>query len=106
MARKRAESPNGGAEEGLWGWQDSNLRRLRRRFCRPFRLAARALPRRFGDAILETRPRRQLELAEALCLGQPLELLERVVLDLADAFARHTEGAADLLERQRLLPGE
>src|SRR5215212_9495549 len=35
---------------------------------------------------------------EALCLGQGLELLQRVVLDLADALARHVEGLADLLE--------
>src|SRR3954454_6487868 len=39
--------------------------------------------------------------AEALRLGQRLELLERVVLDLADPLARHVERAADLLERVR-----
>src|SRR6185295_14520816 len=39
---------------------------------------------------------------QALSLGQRLELLERVVLDLADALARHAEGSADLLERARL----
>src|SRR5580765_6995001 len=39
---------------------------------------------------------------QALSLGQRLELLERVVLDLADALARHAEGPADLLERARL----
>src|SRR3954454_20855087 len=38
--------------------------------------------------------------AEALRLGQRLELLEGVVLDLADALARDVERAADLLQRE------
>jgi len=41
---------------------------------------------------------------QALGLRKRLELLERVVLDLADALARHAEGPADLLERARLAP--
>src|SRR5205085_6457719 len=40
---------------------------------------------------------------EALGLGEALELLQRVVLDLADPLAGDAEGAADLLERARLL---
>src|SRR5918994_4309368 len=44
--------------------------------------------------------------AEALRLGQRLELLERVVLDLADALARDVERAADLLQGERARAGE
>src|SRR2546421_2379165 len=40
---------------------------------------------------------------KALCLGETFELLQRVVLDLADALAGHAERAADLLQRARLL---
>src|SRR3954451_2678607 len=44
--------------------------------------------------------------AQPLRLGQRLELLERVVLDLANALAGHVEGAADLLQRPRASAGE
>jgi len=44
--------------------------------------------------------------AQPLRLGQRLELLERVVLDLADPLARHVEGLSDLLERPRALAGQ
>src|SRR2546425_6434589 len=39
---------------------------------------------------------------QPLRFGEGLELLERVVLDLADALAGDAEGLADLLERARL----
>src|SRR5215211_2345610 len=35
---------------------------------------------------------------QPLGLGEPLELLERVVLDLTDPLASHPEGPADLLQ--------
>src|SRR5262245_41031017 len=40
--------------------------------------------------------------SEPLRLRERLELLERVVLDLADALPRHSERLPDLLERARL----
>src|SRR4051794_40138190 len=44
--------------------------------------------------------------AETLRLGQRLELLQRVVLDLPDPLARDVERAPDLLERPRPSAGE
>src|SRR5919107_173196 len=44
--------------------------------------------------------------AELLGLRERLELLERLVLDLADALARHVERAADLVQRARVLPAQ
>src|ERR1700752_4671390 len=46
------------------------------------------------------------DVAQLLSLGEALELLERLVLDLADALARHVERAPDLVERARVLPAE
>src|SRR5215212_7650647 len=43
---------------------------------------------------------------EALSLGKGLELLQRVVLDLADALACDAEGLPNLFQRVRLLAGE
>src|SRR5215216_5870364 len=44
--------------------------------------------------------------AQLLRLGEALQLLERLVLDLADALARDVERPPDLVERARVLPAE
>src|SRR5207248_2682239 len=44
--------------------------------------------------------------AKPLGVGQRPKLAKRLVLDLADALARHVERAADLVERQRRLTVE
>src|SRR5262249_31696328 len=52
------------------------------------------------------RPARLRRVAEPLRLGQRLQLLQRVVLDLADPLARDVERLADLLQRARATAGE
>src|SRR5262249_36049038 len=65
---------------------------------------APALEPQRADALGRPAPP-DLELAhrvpKRLRLGEVLELLERVVLDLADALARDAQRASDLLERPR-----
>src|SRR5215213_5691958 len=46
------------------------------------------------------------DVAELLGLRERLQLLERLVLDLADALARDVERAADLVQRARVLAAE
>src|SRR4051794_8478541 len=46
------------------------------------------------------------DVAELLGLGEALELLERLVLDLADALAGDVERPAHLVERPRMLAAE
>jgi hypothetical protein len=46
------------------------------------------------------------DVAELLGLSQALELLERLILDLADALAGHVEGAPHLVQRSRVLATE
>src|SRR3954453_12530456 len=43
---------------------------------------------------------------QLLGLREGLQLLERLVLDLADALARHVERAAHLVQRAGVLPAE
>ena len=46
------------------------------------------------------------DVAELLRLGEALQLLQRLVLDLADALARDVERPPDLVERARVLAAE
>src|SRR5258708_1773879 len=46
------------------------------------------------------------DVAELLSLCEALQLLERLILDLANALARHVERAPDLVERARVLAAE
>src|SRR3954471_14946299 len=46
------------------------------------------------------------DVAELLGLRERLQLLERLVLDLADALARHVERATHLVQRARVLAAE
>src|SRR4051794_33870469 len=46
------------------------------------------------------------DVAELLSLGEALQLLQRLVLDLADALARDVERPPDLVERARVLAAE
>jgi hypothetical protein len=52
------------------------------------------------------RASRLRDVAELLGLREGLQLLERLVLDLADALARHVERAADLVERAGVLAAQ
>src|SRR4051812_47737809 len=59
--------------------------------------------RRLSRRDATQRPRAPLlPVPQPLRLRQHLELLQRVVLDLADPLAGHAEGAPHLLERSRL----
>src|SRR4051812_10659913 len=46
------------------------------------------------------------DVAQFLCFGEALQLLQRLVLDLADPLARDIERAAHLVERARVLAAE
>src|SRR5436190_22478628 len=46
------------------------------------------------------------DVSELLSLGEALQLLQRLVLDLADALARDVERPPDLIERARMLAAE
>src|SRR5262245_18299852 len=70
-----------------------SLRRLRRLLCRE-RIVPNATNRALGDVSHVRR------------LGERPQLLEALVLDLADALTRHVECAADLVECPRLLAVE
>src|SRR4051795_9961655 len=53
-----------------------------------------------------TAPRRSGDVAELLGLRERLQLLQRLVLDLADPLARDVEGPPDLVQRPRMLAAE
>src|SRR5262245_46338929 len=117
------ERPGGGVGPSTWRGKDSNLRRLSHLVYSQAPLTAREPrpgPRRGratgkGSDGAAARPAsaagawtqaRLAGVAEPLRLGQRLELLERVVLDLPDPLARDVERPPDLLERARPAAGE
>src|SRR5437763_5159931 len=59
-----------------------------------------------SDAWTTDQPGTSGGVAETLRLGQRLELLQRVVLDLANPLARDVERPADLLQRARAFARE
>src|SRR3954469_12889046 len=115
------ERSGGGSYASSWRGKDSNLRRLSHLIYSQAPLTARE-PR---QALAETSDEKSSDsgaarvgsaavawtqvlagVAQPLRLGPRLELLHRVVLDLADPLASDVERAADLLERPRPAAGE
>src|SRR6185437_3627573 len=62
--------------------------------------SARGRPQRARASV------RSGDVAELLCLRKRLQLLQRLILDLADALARDVERPPDLVERSRVLAAE
>src|SRR5262245_48872352 len=89
-AHKRMQAVK--SEESRHGAPETSLAKARRpcRLCRRGRLGTPDFLRLLRAVF------------EALGLGQRLEPLQRVVLDLTDPLARDAEGAADLFQRARL----
>src|SRR5829696_2042342 len=61
--------------------------------------------RRFADPRRDRRVALS-DVAQLLRLGEALQLLQRLVLDLADPLARDVERPPDLVERARVLPAQ
>src|SRR3954451_2770296 len=59
-----------------------------------------------STGLLRSASARLRHVAELLSLRERLQLLQRLVLDLADALARHVERAADLVQRAGMLAAE
>src|SRR5512133_2265307 len=66
----------------------------------------RRSPARGGASVSAGGDWRLSHVAKLLGLGEALELLERLVLDLADALAGDVERPPDLVERARVLAAE
>src|SRR4051794_32365151 len=91
----------------------SGCRACRRASAAAFRSSARSSVHRtrswscnHGCATMDACYCALCDVAELLRLGEALQLLQRLVLDLADALARHVERAPDLVQRARVLAAQ
>ena len=102
VAAYRVGHPSDARARRRWRDQDSNLGRQCHVVYSHAPLTARVSRREDSQFSRGDLP----GIPKPLRLGQGLELLQRVVLDLTDALARDVEGATDLLEGVGTLSGE
>src|SRR6185503_8684201 len=91
---------------GSAAWDGAALGRRSRSSRQARSGSSRGRPRVAGGPTTHAGARASADVADACCLGEHAELLEALVLDLADALACDVERAADLVEGPRLLAVE